>query len=585
MTADVFISYSREDKDRVTELATKLREAGVSLWIDQGGIDAAAIWTEEIVNALENAKVLLLMISEKAVNSHNVLKEVTIASERKGHILPIHLEPTKIPAAMKYALAGIQHVEYFHGDQSENIKTIVRSLERIGVSVVPPKKEAAPQSPTTVATGAMMDVPESGMAVLPFENSSPDPDADYFSDGLTDELIASLSKVGELGVVSRLTSVQYKNTKKDARTIGQELQARYIVTGNVRKFQDNLRITAQLVDAKSNKQLWAETYKGKLDDIFDIQEQVAKQIAEALKLKLSISEKVVLSKRPTLNAQAYDLFLRGREYLYQLTKRSVEYSIQLFEKAIELDPRYAGAYAACSNAYGLLYYLFTREDRIKDVAQELGLKALMYDSNSAEAYAALSLSYTYQKMYDEAIAAGKKAIELDPDHFLPYWIVGRIYYSIGNYVEAKELFEKTIVKQQDFYAAHRDLELTYEALGERQKALVVKQKLLDLFPTYLLRFPEDSRARMIYAVELAGVGREAEAKTEGKRASELSPGDALMLYNAACLFSQLGDVRLSVSTLKEAIEAGHENFDWIKRDSDLDPIRNDPEYIELMKDK
>jgi len=188
-------------------------------------------------------------------------------------------------------------------------------------------------------------------------------------------------------------------------------------------------------------------------------------------------------------------------------------------------------------------------------------------------------------MYDEAIAAGKKAIELDPDHFLPYWIVGRIYYSMGNYSEAKGLFEKTISMQPDFYAAYCDLQTSFEGLGEHAQAVEAMQKVLDLMPTYLLRFPDDCRARMVYATRLASAGRTAEAKSEGKRASDLSPDDPLMLYNGACLFAQLGDVRLAVSTLKEAITAGHENFDWIKRDSDLNPIRNDPEYIELMKDK
>jgi len=316
MTADVFISYSREDKDRVIDLAQKLREAGVSLWLDQGGIDGAPKWSEEIVHALDEAKVLLLMVTEKSVNSHNVVKEVTLASERKGHILPVHLEPTRIPAELRYALAGIQHIEYFAAGPEEATKSILRSLERLGISLRKAEQPVAAGGSVTQTAPHSMDssvsasIPDSGIAVLPFENTSPDPDADYFSDGLTDELIASLSKVGTLEIVSRLTSMKYKNTEKEARTIGGELQARYIVTGTVRRFQDNLRITAQMVDAKTNKQLWAETFKGKLDDIFDIQEQVSKEIAEALKLKLSVTERVSLIKRPTQNAEAYDLYLQ-----------------------------------------------------------------------------------------------------------------------------------------------------------------------------------------------------------------------------------------------------------------------------------
>ncbi|HET6402586.1 MAG TPA: TIR domain-containing protein, partial [Candidatus Kapabacteria bacterium] len=391
MTADVFISYSREDKDRVLALATELRAAGISLWIDQGGIDAAAMWSEEIVNALEHAKVLMLMISERAVNSHNVIKEVTLASERKGHILPVHLEPTRIPQGLKYPLAGIQHIEYFQGDPAENLKSILHALERLGI-------EAKPQATGIAAGGAMSAAPSHSMhsseapmehgalAVLPFDNISPDKETDYFSDGLTEELIGSLSVVSNIELVSRWASMQYKDAKKDLKVIGRELGARFIVGGSVRKFQDNVRITAQLVDIETNRQLWGNTYKGKLEDIFEIQENVAKQIVEALKLKLTFTEKISLSKRPTVNVQAYDLYLRGKEYLYRRTKRHIEYAIQLFEKAIELDPRFAAAYAGCSSAYGQLYASFQREEKYKDKAQELSFKALMYDNNLPEAY-------------------------------------------------------------------------------------------------------------------------------------------------------------------------------------------------------
>ena len=587
--ADVFISYSREDKESVLSLAAKLREAGVSLWIDQGGIDGAAMWGEEIVNALENAKVLLLMVTEKSVNSHNVVKEVVLASERKEHILPVHLEPTRIPAGLKYPLAGIQHIEYFQGDPAENLKTIIRSLERIGVTIKPPEPSVSSPLPATQApshsihsTKPFVDFGQA-VAVLPFDNLSSDKETDYFSDGLTEELIASLSNIKEIELVSRRGSMKYKGTDKDDRTIGIELGARYLCGGSVRKFQDNIRITARLVDAAINRELWAQTYKGKLEDIFDIQEQVGQQIAESLKLKLSLNEKVALTKRSTDNAQAYDLYLRGKEYLYQLTKKSVEYSIQLFEKAIELDTRYAAAYGACSNAYGLLYSLFRREEKIKDHAQELGLKALMYDSDSPDAYAALAMSYYYRNMYDEAISAGKRAIELNPDSFLPYWIVGRVYYSMGLYEGAKDLLERSLTMEENFYTTYSDLRLTYTALGRTADALAMRARLLEFLPTHLLKFPDDNRARIFYAGDLAESDNKAQAVAEAKKAMELSTDDPLMLYNATCVFSLLGETKLAIESLKNAFKTGYEYADWIKRDSDLDSIRNEPEYIELMK--
>jgi TolB-like protein/Flp pilus assembly protein TadD len=587
--ADVFISYSREDKEKVLELTAKLRAAGVPLWIDVGGIDGARMWGEEIVNALDNAKVLLLMVSESAVRSHNVAKEVVLASERKGRILPVHLEPTQIPPSLKYPLAGIQHIEYYNGDADENLKTILRSLERVGVTISVPRIEPASGADARGATAGPLagqagepKVESGALAVLPFDNISPDQETDYFSDGLTEELIARLSVVNEIELVSRWASMQFKGAKQDPKTIGRELGARYIVGGSVRRFQDSVRITVQLVDVETNRQIWGNSYKGRLDDIFDIQEQVASQIVEALKLKLSFSEKVSLTKRQTGNVQAYDLCLRGQDYLYRLTKRSVEYAIQLFEKAIELDPRYAAAYAGCSCAYGQMFQWFSREERYRDKAHELSFKALMYDSNLPEAYTAMALSYFIWRKFDEAAASGRKAIELDPDDFIAYWTLGRIHLTNGELELARDLFKRVIEIRPGFYVAHSDLKQTYEGMGRMDEARVSMEQLLDLLPNYLLQNPDDSRARMFHAVTLAELGRKEEAIHEGTQALELSPGDSVMLYNGTCLYSRLGEVKLAVETLRQAMAGGYENFGWIKHDSDLDPIRNDPDFIALM---
>jgi TolB-like protein/Flp pilus assembly protein TadD len=590
--ADVFVSYSREDKDKVLALTGRLRAAGVPLWMDVGGIDGARMWGEEIVNALDKAKVLLLLVSESSVRSPNVTKEVILASERKGHILPVHLEPTEIPPNLKYPLAGIQHIEYFQGDAEENLRTILRSLERIGVTIAAPRA-AVPPAPDSEARGARPashsgpggdHAIESGaLAVLPFDNISPDSETDYFSDGLTEELIARLSLVSEIDLVSRWASMQFKGPKQDIKAIGRELGARYIVGGSVRRFQDSVRITVQLVDVETNRQLWGNTYKGKLDDIFDIQEQVASQIVEALKLKLSFSEKVSLTKRQTVNVQAYDLYLRGQDFLYRLSRRGTERAIQLFEKAIELDPRYAAAYAACSSAYGQMYQWFSREDQYRDKAQELSFKALMYDSSLADAYTAMGLSYFIWGKLDEAAASGRKAIELDPDNFIAHWTLGRIQFSTGKLAEALESFQRVIDIKPDFYMAHSDLKQTYTGLGRAAEAEAVSRKVLELLPNYLLQNPDDARARMFYAITLLEVGRRDEAIAEGTAALESSPGDSVMLYNGACLYSRLGEKRRAIDTLRQAIAAGVTNFGWMKNDPDFDPIRDDPEFVALME--
>jgi len=592
--ADVFISYSRDDQDRVHELASRLRAAGVSVWIDQGGIDGATLWGEEIVNALDQAKVLLLVVSAAAARSHNVAKEVVLVSERKGHILPVDFEPTVMPPGLKYALAGIQHVEYFQGQHDEGLKTILRSLERAGVTIAQPA-EIKPAAAVSEAAGlpagaqgtpgAETPATSGAVAVLPFDNISPDQETDYFSDGLTEELIARLSLVSGIELVSRWASMQYKGRVQDIRGIGNELGARYIVGGSVRRFQESVRITVQLVDVATNRQIWGNTYKGKLDDIFDIQEQVAEQIVEALRLKLSISEKVSLTKRQTVNAQAYDLYLRGQDYLYRMSKRGTEYAVQLFEKAIELDPRYAAAYAGCSCAYGQMYQWFSREDKYRDKAQEFSFKALMYDGNLAEAYTAMALSYFIWGKFDEAAASGRKAIELDPEDFIACWTLGRIQFSSGNFAEALELFQRVIEIKPGFYVAHCDVKQAYAGLGRMAEADATTRQVLEMMPNYLLQNPDDYRARMIYAITLAELGQTESAIAEGATALELSPGDSLMFYNGACLYAVLGEKQRALDALRQAMALGYSSLAWIKHDPDLDSLRGDPEFIELTKER
>jgi TolB-like protein/Flp pilus assembly protein TadD len=586
-SADVFLSYSREDRARVLDLAASLRSAGVSVWIDQGGIDGAALWGESIVNALESAKVLLLVVTPAAVRSHNVTKEVMIASERKGHILPVHLEPTTIPAGLKYPLAGIQHIEFYQGDPAENLNAILASLRGLGVTITPPQPpvvaKAGIGATATAASGADQAADRGAVAVLPFDNISPDPETDYFSDGLTEELIARLSLVSEIELVSRWASMQHKGREQDIRAIGTELGARYIVGGSVRRFLDSVRITVQLVDVATNRQLWGNTYKGKLDDIFDIQEQVAQQIVEALKLKLSFSEKVSLTKRQTLNAQAYDLYLRGQEQLYRLTKRSVEYAIQLFEKAIELDPRYAAAYAGCSSAYGQMYQLIAREERFRELAQELSFKALMYDNNLPEAYRAMGLSYFLWGKMNEATASCTKAIEIDTDDFIAHWTLGRIYFTEGKLDQALGLFRRVAEIKPSFYAGHLDVAQTCTGLGLEDEAKAVYARFLDLMPNYLLQNPDDSRARLIYASKLGWAGRRDEAIREGTKALEASRGDPVMLYNAACMYVSLGEAARAIEALQQAIEAGYTNIGWMQNDPDLKSLHQEPEFQAMLQ--
>ena len=423
------------------------------------------------------------------------------------------------------------------------------------------------------------------IAVLPFNNISAEKESDYFSDGLTEELILNLSRLKDMRVVSRTTSMQYKGTSKGIKDIGRDLGVRYIIEGSVRKHQDKLRITAQLIDVEKDAQLWAESYKGKLEEVFDIQEQVSKQIVDALMLKLSPKEKAVLSKRSTLNAEAFDFNLRARTYLYRYSKNYIQFAIQFFEKSISLDEQYAEAYAGLAEAYAVKYAYFERKNEWLEKAMELSLKAIMYDSTLSEAYAALALSYFFKTSYDEALSAVNKALEIDSKNFFGYWILARILSTTDRNKEAVEPLLKVIELNPNFYIAYSDLEMLYERLNEKERARELNIKAIQFFTKYLENNPDDSRARILFANNLLGTGATDRAKSEIKVALTLSPDDNVMLYNAACAYSRINEKKLAIDTLKNIILNGYEDYDWIKRDPDLENIRNEPEYVELMKGK
>jgi serine/threonine protein kinase/Tfp pilus assembly protein PilF len=403
------------------------------------------------------------------------------------------------------------------------------------------------------------------IAVLPFENMSSDSEIDFFSDGLIEEVIVNLTGLKGMKVIPRTTSMQFKDSKKDIKRIGQELGARYIIMGSVRKFQDNIRISALRIDAESGKQLWAKTFKGKLEAIFEIQESVSKEIVNATK--------------------AFDCYLQARGFITRRTKDSVQIAVNLYEKAIELDPQYSSAFAGLGEAYSIIFRDFERNEKLLDKALEVGLKAVEFDPTSSEAYAALGLSYFGKNELSKALDAARKAITLDDKNFNAFWILSRIYHTQDRDREAAEALEKLLVINPEFLLAYQDLAMYYERLNEMEKRKDLIKVMLTVYPEYLKKHPDDSYMLMTYAVTLAEVDRKEEAKIAGEKALKYNPKDAVMMYYGACLYSRLEDKQQAVSLLKKAVENGYGNFEWIKRDPDFENIRKEPGYIELVNCK
>ncbi len=421
------------------------------------------------------------------------------------------------------------------------------------------------------------------LIVLPFQNRSPDKESNYFSDGLTEEIIIRLSGIKDLDIVSRSTSMMYRNSKLDIISLGHELKSKYILQGAVLKHNGDLRISTELIDVENDLELWAEIFNGKIEDVFKIQEKVSKKIVKSLKLNLSSKEKAAISKKATKNTYAYDAYLRAREYLLTYTKKYLLLSIELFQSAIDLDSKYAAAYAGMAEACALLYETHDKNLKWIKKAEESSLKALILDPNSSEAFSALAMVYYNKNLSKEALIATEKAISFDPNNFFAYWVRGRIYRVMGRDFEAIYDFNKVLELNVDFHSPYGDLQMVYETLHD-EKNLQDTLKRAELFyPTYLLRHPDDSRAHQFYAFTLKRLGRLEEAKKEMKKGIDQNPNDPIIMYNTACFYALLDDKKAAIAHLKKAMVNGFENFEYLKHDPDLYNLQKEPEFINLLK--
>ena len=446
--------------------------------------------------------------------------------------------------------------------------------------------------------------------VLPFVNVSKDPDQEYFSDGLTEELISSLSRIKEMKVISRTTSMKYKGTDKDIRTIGRETGANYIMEGSVRSHKNKLRITAQFVDATRDLHLWADNFKGDLDDIFDIQENVAKQIAEALHLQLTKDERENLHKRFTGNMEAYQLYLQGRFFWNKRNKEGMLTAIRFFEKAIEKDPDYALAWAGIADTYNLLGE-FTDQSRqeLHPRAKTAAHKALEIDNHLAEAHISLAAllminewaweqaesefriglelnpnyatgHHWYSELLlfrgktEEAIAEMLIAVELDPVSMAILKDLGITYYYSRQYDKGIESGLKALELDPTFIPAHRLLALCYTALGMYDEALQENERWGNAI--YSATKAELGRAHI-----LASAGRTDEAISLLNNIihTQLGGNDCRSI---ALVYAALGDADSAFEWLRRSIVLREEALSSILVDPKLDNLRSDPRMEEVV---
>ena len=413
---------------------------------------------------------------------------------------------------------------------------------------------------------------------------SPAKDQEYFCDGIAEEIINDLAQVGGLRVASRTSSFAYKGTREDIRNIGKKLGVRSVLEGSVRRTDNRIRITTQLINVADGYHLWTEQYDRELEDVFAIQEEIAHSIAQALKIELTDEEKHAIEKTPTRSIEAYDFYLRGRRFFYRHTRKYTNHAIAMFSHAIEKDPTYARAYAGKADCHSYLFWYFGGSAADLEQAEKDSETALRLDPNLSEAHAARGLALSLSKRFAEAEKEFEKAIELNPNLFEAYYFYARACFVQGKYEKAKDLYLKASRVNPADYQSPALLAFLYKTMGQEEKMAPVLHEARDKVERHLALNPDDSRAIYLGADVLIRLGEKQKAMEYVKRLAATERDEPYLLYGVACLYSLIGKPDEAVFYLTKSVEGGFAHRQYLEKDSDFDPIREHPGYKTLIRD-
>ena len=441
------------------------------------------------------------------------------------------------------------------------------------------KREIDSGQASTTATPVQKSV-----AVLYFENLSGAKEDEYFRDGMTEDIITELSKVKELRIFPRATVLVYRDKPVTGPQVGQQLGAAYVLVGSLRRAGNRLRITAQLVETRTDHPVWAERYDRELKDVFEVQDEIARSITQALRITLSPQEEKAITRKPTENLQAYDYFLRGRSYARRETRSDLDFALQMYEHAIMLDPGFALAHAGIAQACGTVYEWHDRHERWIERGLAACERALVLEPHLAEGLCARARLLYAQKKYEEAVQFAKMAIERKPDCHGAYNVLARCYFSSDRWREAAALVDRAVEANGDDYNMYLPLMNALENLGDMEGARRLRERLVRVLEQQLELVPEDVRARILLATNYAFFGRQEEAGRELQTAVTLRPNDANILYNAACTYGVMEKKAEALALLGRSRAAGFLNWDWATRDPDLACLRADPEFERLLEE-
>jgi len=440
----------------------------------------------------------------------------------------------------------------------------------------------APSRSQNAARAEVAEADKPSIAVLPFNNMSGDPEQEYFSDGISEDIITDLSKISGLFVVGRNTSFGYKGMSPHLQSVASDLGVKYLLEGSVRKAGQRVRVNAQLIDGLNGGHLWADRYDRDLTDIFAIQDEITQSIVEQLKIRLLPKEKNAIEQAPTVNVEAYNYYLKGRQLFHAFTRSYLTLAKEMFAKAVEIDPNYARAYAGMASCISRLWGMYN----VPTVAADLLAitdKALALDPNLAEAHGARGEALANSNRRAEAVKAFERALELDPNSFDSNLSYARFCVTEGKLEKAIELYTRAVEIQPDDSQAPLLLQIVYRSLGKHEDSERYGRLGLKRAEEQLRLYPENSRPAQLGAAALASFGEKDKALKWLERVMLIDPDDNNARYNAACTYAQLGEADRALDMLDEWSKyCGAEQEMWFLHDADLDPVRDHSRYPMLL---
>ncbi len=573
--ADVFISYARADKTRVAPLVAAIEAQGWSVWWDPE-IAPGQEFDDQIDAELDAAKAVLVVWTPVSVASRWVRGEAREGAER-GKLVPVRLDDARLPIDVR-AIHTTDLDGWNEDAASEPAQECLRALAAMIV-----RNGGAAAGGAKLASGTKAPA-RFTICVLPFANMSGDPEQEYFSDGMTEDIITDLSKVSALAIVSRTSAFMQKDQQVDIPSIVRELKATHVLEGSVRKAGGRIRISAQLVEVASSNHIWAERYDRDSSDIFALQDEISEAIVKALKLRLLPEEKKAIERRGTDSAEAHNLYLMARQtYItgQEFGTRDAEAIVRLCARATEIDPGFAQAWTLKAIGHRKLREALGGGS---DEGMTAAERALALDPDLAEAHAIKAQLLLADGEADAAATEVAIALQQNPESYEVNRSAGRLNYQLHRYEDAMRFYEKAAALMEADFNSPSMLISGYAALGDTVGSRRAAEMVLKRAETILAHDQNNSVVAGYSAYALAALGESERAKARMGRALLIDPDNFNMRYNFACaLCVYLKDQEGALEMLGPIFDTITDSFlPYAKADPDLELLREDPRYQAMM---